>query len=659
MTNDMRSSFGIVDDGSTNKTIQKVQQFDKAIGQVEESVLDLPDVFLEFEKQADGTFKAVGAKFSDLREQLDDQPSPDEPDGNKKIPSTDFGKTAGALKGLAGASSLVAGEAGAATGQMLNLASVAPDMADQIGKLGQGMTLTSGLIGVGLVAAVGLGAAALHEFNKAAEETAKQVNAAKDAQFAYIDALSSTSDDLNAQLEDNVAALENNRLKQEAVRKAIEDLDEPTDKFFELGDWLGFVGDAGDKLSDELKELEQGEQDLIASTEGVTEALNSQEIAANDAAKALEEEGKALIDQAADIGNLTKFRQQAMEVDEQGRKDLAKGIANERESIEAQLSVLRQSASQTDDTRERISELEGELGRLDDQTKILNSDAVDASVAQKELASAMEEVSDVSKKVADEQQKLSDLEADRMSSVNDMLLESAQIAAEAQSEIAATRAEAQSELRQFDEEQRQTALEDELEHQDALARIRDEARINERDLLLSDDFIKAFFAKEKETEALANERKAFDKETMLRNQQEEKKRVQLIAGFTQELTMAKAASDQKLAQQGAADLQELMNLDNKVAEQESVVRDAENEVTRIMQDSAQERVQLAGDVAQAQINFMSQVAQMANQLTSGIGNVPTGGNIASQNIAGAFNDFGGTTMQEQMAELAQMTAGLI
>lgn len=364
MTDDMQSSFGIVDDGSTDKTIRKVQQFDKALEQAEGSAESLTGSLSKIDKAAPGGRGTSGAT------------TPGDASGS------DLGKTAGALKGLAGASSLVGGEAGAATGQLLNFTSVMPDMGDQISKLGQGMTLTTGLIGVGLVAAISAGALAFDAFNSEAEEMTKRINAAKDAQITYNEALDMTSASIEDQIkanEDQIKANErNSQSAQESIDSVFDELGSGNAGFFEVQEVIDVFGGQLDDLSEKTT-------GLISDNEAYADSLDSVEVAANDASS-------ALLDRVEQLGETRKFEQEALAGSAEDNQRRTESIANERKIIQEQIAEIERSGIASDESQARLEELNSELGALGRQSDILSSSAVKAAESQKTLAAAEEEL---------------------------------------------------------------------------------------------------------------------------------------------------------------------------------------------------------------------------------------------------------------------------
>jgi len=140
MTNDMQSKFGIVDDGSTDKTIRKVQQFDKGINQAEDSVASLTDTFKRLEQQTEDAFEAMRK-----------QPPPPPDDGGKG----GVGKGVSAMGALGKAGRALGGDLGGAISQAGELGKQVQSLDGASSKgtmaLGAaGIALTAVTIGLGL-----------------------------------------------------------------------------------------------------------------------------------------------------------------------------------------------------------------------------------------------------------------------------------------------------------------------------------------------------------------------------------------------------------------------------------------------------------------------------------------------------------------------------
>lgn len=246
---------------------------------------------------------------------------------------------------------------------------------------------------------VGTVAAVTSIYNDHAEEQAKRINAIKDATIAYNEALGSTTDEIEDQIATNEELRETNLRNQEATRKAIKDLDEPTNVIFGLADGLGLVGAEGDDLADELEELEAQEASLTTETQGLEDALNSVEVAANDARAAL----LSQVDQQAE---LRQFEQQALAASAEQNAARAEAIANEKTIVEEQIAILEASGDTSKEVQDRIAELNEEMETLNAQTEILNSNTVKAAEAQKAQAEATLESAEAAKEMAAQEREL-------------------------------------------------------------------------------------------------------------------------------------------------------------------------------------------------------------------------------------------------------------
>lgn len=291
------------------------------------------------------------------------------------------------VRGLSGAVNLLGGEMPAAVSSVTAIIPLLPIMSTGINAVAGSITFLEAVFPPFLVVAaaaaaiVGAVTGSVSFYNDSVKENEERINAVKDATIAYNEALNSTSDEIESQLALNEELLATNLANQEATQDAIDALDEPSNIFFFIADQFDLVGDAGDDLADELKDLEAEEKNLITSTEGLTDAFDSAEVAANDARE-------ALLENADQISEVREFEQEALAGSAEENARRAESIQNERAIIREQIALLENSGDTSKEVQDRIEELNGELGQLGQQSQFLSSAAVKAAEGLQALADA-------------------------------------------------------------------------------------------------------------------------------------------------------------------------------------------------------------------------------------------------------------------------------
>lgn len=383
MVDDMRSSFGIFDDGSTKKTIDLIREFDKRIGQSEQSVnlltdsfekfdktiekvwerqialaKEASDVFLEFERQADGSFKAVKA-FRESERQLE-SPEPDFGEGGLSL-----GRQVGAIGGQLG--SLGLDKVGDTVSQFGKLS-------DSIGAVGEnagGLTTGLGAAGIALTAVtigIGLFQSALdganEEFNRSlgvTEEVARVTQQGSDAAAARVEqakreieiqkqlreeALATAKQQASSfQVSDlfDVVVTDLEDTANEAAKTAadiIESEQAIIDKLEgEFGDALRINTAEAEKAADALNKLADQERELSANRQQALDDLAFDR--ARRDARAAEDQADAdarLADQRAEAAMKDAKRLQGV------RQDAAKQQAKTLETANASINKLLQDS---------------------------------------------------------------------------------------------------------------------------------------------------------------------------------------------------------------------------------------------------------------------------------------------------------------------------
>ena len=125
----------------------------------------------------------------------------------------------------------------------------------------------------------------------ASEKAAEEVEEQRVLQQQYAESLSSTSEEIETQIDDintRLAEIQLGKTFEEGIIAA-EKSTNAFDAFFGgIGDALGSTGAAGDQASESLEKLNDEEINLIAQSENLARSLGSSEVAANDAEAAEE-----------------------------------------------------------------------------------------------------------------------------------------------------------------------------------------------------------------------------------------------------------------------------------------------------------------------------------------------------------------------------------
>jgi hypothetical protein len=156
---------------------------------------------------------------------------------------------------------------------------------------------------------------------------------------------------------------------------------------FNIGDTLGVVGAEGDRADEELQQM----VDDLARAEGelanVNDVLGSTEVAANDAAAALEELNRQmadeLLDAAGDAGEAVRNETAALGRSRDANIKRLEAIEQERRAIQAELDVLNAQGSESEEVRKKIEALTNQLGDLGAESEIVTQIANQQSAAAK------------------------------------------------------------------------------------------------------------------------------------------------------------------------------------------------------------------------------------------------------------------------------------
>ena len=348
MTDDMQSSFGIVDDGSTDKTIEKVQQFDKALEQAEGSAESLTDSLSDMDNAA--------------------------PSGGGRVGGA--GGRAGRSRGL-----------GRGVGQLgRGLGGDLGNTVSQVGQLGQQAEL---LAGSSSKAALALGGAgiALAAVSIATQLWQKHLDEANDEitrSLGVTEDLSRVIAQGSDAAADRIAEARAEIVVQEQVRDAAR-ADAEANKALNL-DFFDIITSAEETAS----RAADAADDIIKSEQEIIDSL------LNEFGPALEEVAAQTDTLIADIdrlGETRKFEQTVLAGSAEENQRRADAIANEKAIIQEQIQVIKSSGLETEGAADKLAQLESEMQKLNQQTDILSSSSVKAAESQKTLAASEEELS--------------------------------------------------------------------------------------------------------------------------------------------------------------------------------------------------------------------------------------------------------------------------
>lgn len=247
-----------------------------------------------------------------------------------------------------------------------------------LGQLGSSIGALGPIGAVTTVAAVGLGVA-FKELSKESERLRRETELILEARFAEIDATGKTTEEITKQLEAQADAWE------KAADKEFAALDKETQlREEQRSGILGGLKDIGDSIgvwSDGVNEAQEAAEkwgaesdNLKASTEGLTAALDSTETAAADAAEALEKAAEAqeesVLKQVDALGKRIKAEQDAQDRSREGNKDRLKAIRDEEKVLQAQVAALKASGVSGEKAAEKLEALTGQLKMLGDESQI-------------------------------------------------------------------------------------------------------------------------------------------------------------------------------------------------------------------------------------------------------------------------------------------------
>jgi hypothetical protein len=419
--------------------------------------------------------------------------------------------------------------------------------------------------------------------------------------------------------------------------------------------------------------------EMDAYIAALEERLNDGTLAANDAALA-EEELSARRTEAA----LSAADAAGREIDARNRADRASAeqnearlsaIADERESLEAQLNVLRQSGATSDEVTARIAALTAELNALGSEASYIESSALGAAKAREaqkkaadESAKAAEEAAKAQEKAAEDAAREAERRADEIVKAQEDLsrkqYEAAQKYSDALVDIARKAADdAEKSQRQlqdtlsdnerdfgrditqmsldFQRSEREQALARQDEevrdlrgHQRRLEQLRDDAVQSEQDALRAGDFLAAARIREKASRDMEAEGRAFQEaqaeKAAARAAEDAQELRELEVARQDRLTALRQQNDDARAAY-QRDLREQRE-SRRIAEREaSIARDRE---LRAAREAANAILGIRQQTAQQEINMLQGIGAAAAQLLSSAGTraTPAAGAASSSSI---------------------------
>jgi hypothetical protein len=461
----LQATLGVKDADKTASELRKVAD---GVRDVASSLLEASDAA----KTADSSFDSFGAERLlqgnlGRQQQLEPEPQPPEPSPKGK---GGLGKAQQGVGALTRATTLLGGEAGQAAGEVAGAVSGIANLVSTLGSAGP----------AGLAAAAALTAVAIAagKVNDAAEERAdslaRAVDADRELQQQIISGTLTTEqaikeiDELNALRDDELERQGKLVDGQKRVNKVIDDATGPFAGLVKAGGKALGLTDDIDQLNEEVDKSSGIVKDYDARIEELTEAMEEGALAANDAAE-------ALMDEADMAGELTRFRQQAMEADSEGLAQMKKNLDNERAAKQAELDVLQTSAQQTEETKERIAELNKEMEGLDQKAAVLNESEVQLSAQRKDSAEQTDKLTDSESDLSKEREKVAQAESKARNELIQGMMDLATEEAKAAHELGKAHKEARNEIKEFDDAQKDSRLQSELDHQERMNQIREDA----------------------------------------------------------------------------------------------------------------------------------------------------------------------------------------
>jgi hypothetical protein len=563
---------------------------------------------------------------------------------------TQLTRAAGLLGGEAGE---VAGEVAGVTTQFSGLLAGAQGLKGGIGSLVSSIGVAGAIGGAVAIAAVAALSFGINELSKASREAKAQMEDEIKAIRQRNDMLELTTDEIltrQAEIEQERIGLSRDLIDlQELQNKALaEEADERKNflglgetiggGLFDLADGLGLVGGASETAQDAIDETTESMDELGEEATGLTEALNSAEVAANDARE-------ALLAEADLAGELTAFRQQALEADSEGLAELRKNLVKAKEIRQAELATLQRSGDTSKEVTDRIDELNTELANLDQKTAILTEKEVLLSAQRKEAAAEAEELTTELEK---DREKIVKLETDSRKKLVKASQELALAETEASQELVESRKEAQRQVQELIDKQQEANLIAEQEHIDNLNRIREEGN-DEADKMANDfHFLEAARRRQEIADDQRKEEAAFDKRSDAQSKADDQDLIALRKKLVEEQQLKKQESEQDLERQR----QELQQADFAAKAELEAARRAADDKVRALSKLAQREVRLATGVGEAQIQILEQVSSVAQQV--------------AQSVSGLFSGLGGgiggsssLTNIFQMSGLGQLQQGTL
>lgn len=455
---------------------------------------------------------------------------------------------------------------------------------------------------VAIAAVMGIAAVAIDFFKGSSEEAAEAMQEQVAAQEAYNNALNSTSDSIENQIAANEELLETNQRNLEnieALAKTVSE-NEPSNIFWGLGDAFGWVGAEGDQLNEKLKELRAEEEELKLESEALAKALNSVEVAANDATQALLQESDIL-------ASIRKFEQEALASSAEENDKRAQAIVDESAIIRERIKLLEDSKNQTKEVADEIADLNSELGQLGQQSNILNSSAVAAAEAQRALAAAEIELEASAKAAASAAKAAASMTA-------------AARAAESKAMAADSRADkkAAAERTKLGQEQAQEFGELQLDQHEA--RIKAEKDFNKsiEDLVENQSFLAAIDKQDDFVDTEQERRNAAKKEL-----------ISLQMSLAEERIVREIAAQEANADREASIAEASANLRNAQREEIRLRRAADREALKLQRNRAEQESDLQAQVNKNTIAMIQSVvtfsANAASQVQRNLSQSATGG----------------------------------
>lgn len=362
--------------------------------------------------------------------------------------------------------------------------------------------------GAAALAVVGLGVA-LSELQKQAEETRQAVQ----------DSFASLQSDVEIRQEAARLTDEEQRARQESARIDLENAKAVRDSFDSVGDTVGDTAFALNDLAAALGFNQIGFSTAQESIDSASDAVDEAQRAYDTWTSVIDENTNAAVDAAAAEAELARIRTQNVLTDAQQAGELAslrervtsltreqidselESLSLREASLRAELDVLRTSGDTSEQVASKIRQLTDTLEGLGNQASVLQSARATArsSEALKAAEKAENDRTKTLEAAARKQEQAVQQAAKAQQNYSDSLRDIAQKTNDAFKDL---RIDTGNRLEDLRIGARDDDIKAEMDYQHDLAKLREDARKNERDAVRSRDFAAISQSREAASEAM-------------------------------------------------------------------------------------------------------------------------------------------------------------